>query len=200
DSKEGAEKQTAFADGRKRMEQAAAGGSPYIVASPVPDSDELDMIRAAARYRELLEMGVEIGVTPAMEFLGFFHNVYRLDQAIQIARAAEHDNACIVLDPFHLYRGGSGFSAVADVPGKLVAICHFNDAPPTPPQAEQTDEDRVYPGDGVLPLAEMLRTLKSSGYHGALSLELFYPTYWGQNPEDVARTGLAKMQGVVSQV
>jgi 2-keto-myo-inositol isomerase len=198
DSKEGGEKDAAFADCRRRMEQAAAVGAPIIVASPVPDSDELDVPRAAARYRELLEMGQRIGITPAMEFLGFFHNCHRLDQALLVARAAEHPSACVVLDPFHLYRGGSSFSEVADLNMAEVAICHFNDAPAAPPRAEQKDEHRVYPGDGILPLAAMLRTLRERGYHGALSLELFNRSYWAQDPTEVARTGLAKTEQVLA--
>jgi len=197
DSREGAEKDAAFEEVRRRMELAAAVGSRYIVASPVPDHDELDAPRAASRYRGLLQMGRELGVTPAMEFLGFFHNVYRLDQALLIARAADDKDACIVMDPFHLYRGGSGFSEVADVPGSFIAICHFNDAPASPPQAEQADKDRVYPGDGILPLAKMLQDIKAAGYTGALSLELFNPSYWAQDPETVARVGLEKMQAVL---
>ncbi|HET6382503.1 MAG TPA: sugar phosphate isomerase/epimerase family protein [Armatimonadota bacterium] len=200
DSREGDEKKRAFAEVRRRMEQGAAIGSRHIVASPVPDNDELDMVRAAARYRDLLVMGREIGVTPAMEFLGFFHNVYRLDQALAIAKAAEHPDACIVLDPFHLYRGGSGFDEIAAIPAKMIAICHFNDAPADPPRQEQGDKDRVYPGDGILPLAKMLGDLVRNGYQGALSLELFNPAYWANDPESVARTGLAKTREVLAKI
>ena len=198
DSKDGAEKHEAFFEARRRMEQAAALGARHIVASPVPDSDALDMQRAAGRYRELLELGREIGVIPAMEFLGFFHNVYRLDQALQIAHAAEHEDACIVLDPFHLFRGGSGFDKIADVPANMIGICHFNDAPASPPRIDQRDEHRVYPGDGILPLVQMLRNLAAGGYQGALSLELFNPSYWEEDAASVASVGLEKMKAVIS--
>src|SRR2546425_3358543 len=74
---EGADKEAAFGEARRRMEQAASLGAPHIVASPVPDTPHIDLGRAAARYRELLELGSQVGVTPAMEFLGFFRNVYQ---------------------------------------------------------------------------------------------------------------------------
>jgi 2-keto-myo-inositol isomerase len=195
---EGADKEAAFGEARRRMEQAASLGAPHIVASPVPDTPHIDLGRAAARYRELLELGSQVGVTPAMEFLGFFRNVYQLEQAVAIAQQAGHPEACIVLDPFHLYRGGSGFGGIKLLKDVKISICHFNDAPATPSQFEQTDAHRVYPGDGVLPLAQMLRDLASTGYSGFLSVELFNESYWQQDLRRVARAAREKTQSIIS--
>ena len=190
-------KNRAYDDVRRRMEQAAAVGSPSIVASPVPDAPNLDIGRAAGRYREILELGTAIGVVPAVEFLGFFENVYQLEQAVAIAQQADHPDACIVLDPFHLYRGGSGFGGIKQLKNTKISICHFNDAPAVPQQFDQGDSDRVYPGDGILPLAEMLRGLTRLGYKGYLSVELFNPTYWKQNLTKVARIAREKTEAII---
>jgi 2-keto-myo-inositol isomerase len=197
---EGAQKEAGFREARRRMAQAAAIGAPHIVASPVPDSSNLDIGAASARYRELLELGSDLGVIPAMEFLGFFRNVYQLEQAVSIARQADHPEACIVLDPFHLYRGGSGFGGIKLFKDVTISICHFNDSPALPPQFEQQDADRVYPGDGVLPLAQMLRDLKAIGYGGYLSIELFNPGYWKQNLREVANTAREKTESILSAI
>jgi len=195
---EGAHKDSAFAEVRRRMDQAASIGAPYIVASPVPDAANVDIGRAAAAYHELLELGDEIGVTPAMEFLGFFRNVFQLEQAVAIGQQAGHPEACIVLDPFHLHRGGSGFGGIKLLKDVKISICHFNDAPVTPPQFELADSDRVYPGDGILPLAELLCDLSLIGYTGFLSVELFNEVYWQQDPRAVARTAREKTKAIVS--
>src|SRR5207245_204972 len=100
----GAGKESAFGEARRRMEQAASLGAPHIVASPVPDAPHIDLGRAAARYRELLELGSEVGVTPAMEFLGFFKNVYQLEQAVAIAQQAGHAEACPLRRCFAIWR------------------------------------------------------------------------------------------------
>ena len=134
----GYHKETAYVEARRRLQQAAAIGAPHMVASPVPDSPHLDISLAAARYRELLEEGEAFGVRPAMEFLGFHRNVYQLEQALAIVQQADHPDGCLVLDPFHLYRGGSGFGGLKHLSSSAVAVCHFNDAPPSPPQFEQT--------------------------------------------------------------
>ena len=62
---------------------------------------------------------------------------------------------------------------------------------------EQSDADRVYPGDGILDLGQMISILKEAGYAGVISLELFNPNYWEQAPAEVTRIGLEKMQAVL---
>jgi 2-keto-myo-inositol isomerase len=195
---EGSLKDAAFAEVRRRMEQARSLGAPYIVASPVPDGPNADIGHAAARYHELLELGSEVGVTPAMEFLGFFRNVFQLEQAVAIAQQARHPKASIVLDPFHLYRGGSGFGGIRFLKGVKISICHFNDAPATPSQFEQGDSDRVYPGEGILPLAQMLRDLASIDYEGFLSVELFNESYWREDLRTVAMTARQKAESIIT--
>jgi sugar phosphate isomerase/epimerase len=78
-------------------------------------------------------------------------------------------------------------------------VFHMNDYPAKPARAEITDAHRVYPGDGVAPLVPMLRTLRSLGFRGVLSLELFNRDYWKQNPLTVAQRGLEKMRAVAKQ-
>ena len=44
----------------------------------------------------------------------------------------------------------------------------------------------------------MISILGSSGYTGVISLELFNPNYWEQDPLEVAKIGLEKMKSVVA--
>jgi len=44
----------------------------------------------------------------------------------------------------------------------------------------------------------MISILRSSGYNGVISLELFNPSYWKQDPLEVAKIGLDKMKSVVA--
>jgi len=86
------------------------------------------------------------------------------------------------------------------VNGKLIDVIHMNDYPSSKPVSQQTDSDRVYPGDGAAPLKQILTDLKAMGGTKVLSLELFNKTYWGQDALTVAQTGLNKMKAVVSEV
>jgi sugar phosphate isomerase/epimerase len=101
---------------------------------------------------------------------------------------------------FHLFRGGSGFNCLELVNGKVIEIIHMNDYPASKPAEEQTDSDRVYPGDGAAPLKQILQDLKNMGGTKVLSLELFNKTYWKQDALLVAKTGLQKMKQLVDEV
>ena len=184
--------QRALDEARQRMEQAVAVGASHIVASP--PMDPVDLSRAGEDYAELLEMGRQIGVAPSMEYLGFVESVYTIDQAWQIATDSGRADATVVMDPFHILRGGGAIESIAKIPGERVAIWHWNDIPGTKPAGEQTDADRVMPGDGVGPLREIERLARQQGYSGFVSLELFNPELWARNLEEVARIGLDKMQ------
>jgi sugar phosphate isomerase/epimerase len=70
----------------------------------------------------------------------------------------------------------------------------MNDYPATPPRQSISDKDRVFPGDGIAPLADIIRTLRAIDFNGYLSIELFNPDYWQRDPLEVAREALQKMQ------
>lgn len=192
----GAEHQQALEEAKRRMAQAAAVGATYIISSP--PREEADLQLGGENYRELLELGRDFGVKPAMEFLGFVDGVNKVKHAWEVMRVADHPDSTIVLDPFHLYRGGGEIDDMRGIPADKIAVFHFNDAPAHPAREAQTDADRVYPGDGILALKQMLSILENAGYNGVISLELFNPTYWERDPGEVARVGLAKMKSVIA--
>ena len=190
------EEHTANMDACKwKMEQAEAVGAAHIIAGP--PRERADRVRGAANYRELLEIGHEIGVKPAMEFLGFVEDINTIEDALEIITIAGHPDGTIVLDPFHIFRGGGSLESIAPLKPEQIAVCHFNDAPAQPPREQQADGDRVYPGDSMLDMPRMIALLKQIGYDGWLSLELFNEKLWQQDPLEVARRGLEKMRAVV---
>jgi sugar phosphate isomerase/epimerase len=182
----------ALEEAKRRMEQAVDVGAEFVIASP--PMDPFDLSRGGADYRELLEIGKRIGVRPAMEYLGFMKSVYTIEQAWQIVEDADHPDSSLIMDPFHILRGGGPIESIAKIPADKVAIWHWNDAPGDKPFAEQNDADRVMPGDGVGPLQEIERLALEQGYEGFVSLELFNPALWEQDPVEVAKIGLEKMQ------
>ena len=95
----------------------------------------------------------------------------------------------------HLHKGGSDYRGFNLMSADSMHVIHMNDYPADPPREKITDAMRVYPGDGVAPLGDILRTLHGIGYRGWLSLELFNESYWKQNDAPtVAETGLKKMR------
>ena len=187
-------------DSRRRMRQAAAIGAEHIQTIPQPARAwrDFDPFWAAARYRELLEIGLgDYGINPAMVFVEFLEGSRTMGQASQIAIDADHPKAKIIPDVFHMHIGGSGFSGLKHLQGDFIAIFQFNDAPASPTVPDLKDEHRVYPGEGILPLAQSLRDLRDIGYTGCISLELYNPRYWEQDLGGVAKTGLARTVRVI---
>ncbi len=78
-------------------------------------------------------------------------------------------------------------------------VFHINDYPAEPPREKISDQYRVFPGEGVAPTSDILRYLHEAGFRGFLSLELFNPRYFKQDPLEVARIGLEKMKAAVTK-
>ena len=186
---------------KRDMDSLRALGGRRIAAPPTGATNEagLDLNAAAARYRELIEVGRARDVMPQIELWGFSKNLSTLAEVLYVAAAANHPDACILLDVYHMYKGGSDFSNIGLVPGAKMHCLHMNDYPDAPPREQIADKDRVYPGDGVAPLDHILRTLVAGGFRGTLSLELFNRTYWEQPPQQVAKLGLEKMKAAVER-
>ena len=186
-----------FAECRRRMEQAVQLRAPFIIAGPPAGSADYET--GAARYRELLELGSQLGVHPAMEFLGFVEQLNTIEDALEVMSKSGHPQASTVLDPFHIFRGGGSVESIAKLTSVQVAVSHFNDVPSSPDRETQTDSHRVMPGDGVFDLQRYLELLRSIGYHGWLSLELFREDLWLRDPLEVARLGLEKMRRIAEK-
>lgn len=188
----GQDYEEAMTECRRRMEQSVALRARFAIAGP--PHGRVDFAQGARRYRTLLQTGIDLGVRPAMEYLGFAEEVNTIADALRIMDESGHPEATIVLDPFHCFRGGGGMDDIRRLTAERVAISHFNDAPTSPPREQQRDPDRVMPGDGHLDLKHYCDLLREIGYTRHLSLELFRQDLWDQDPEHVARIGLERMR------
>jgi 2-keto-myo-inositol isomerase len=183
------------------MEIMAALGCHRIAApsAGIGPTAQLDMFVVGERFAKLIDLGKETGVTPQLEFWGA-SRFYHIGQALMAAAVANKSGARILADVYHLFRGNSGFEGLKMVDGSMIEIFHMNDYPSSLAREKAEDKDRIYPGDGVAPLKEILTDLKNMKGPKILSLELFNREYWAQDPLEVAKTGLAKMKKIAGEV
>jgi sugar phosphate isomerase/epimerase len=193
-----AERTAGFETAKRDMDTLAQLGGTRLAAPPAGAKTPVDLDRAAERYRALLELGDRMGVVPQIEMWGGHPAIGTVDKAITIAIKADHPKACFLGDVFHTYKGGSGFEGFRLLGPRALLAFHLNDYPANPPRSEIKDEHRVYPGDGIAPITELLRTFLEIGASPALSLELFNKSYWERPAAEVARTGLEKMRAAVA--
>jgi sugar phosphate isomerase/epimerase len=184
--------ESSLKDTRRRMRMAADIGAEHIQTIPNTIGADYDLRWVANRYRDIIEIGQqEYGLSPAIVFVKFFP-LKTMGEAAAVALNANHPQAKIIPDTFHMYISQGGFEGLKLLDGKMIAIFQFADAPADPDPDDLQDQHRVYPGDGVLPLPQILTDLKASGFTGCVSLELYNPNYWEQDLRAVAETGLQK--------
>ena len=186
---------------KREMDMVAQIGGKRIAAPPAGATGlpKLDLMKAAERYRALLDAGEQAGVVPELEVWGFSKNLGRLSECIAVAVETGHRNACVLADVFHLYKGGSDFHGIRLLGAEAIQVLHLNDYPNDPPREKIDDSYRRYPGDGVAPLTDLLQTLRRTGGQKVLSLELFNRKDWSEDALEVAKTGLARMKAVVAK-
>ena len=177
---------------KRRMEMAARLGSPYLVATP--PRDDCPFTQLVEHYRDLLEIGRQVGVKPTLEYISFFGSVSNLAQVWQIIQEVDDPDATLILDAFHTYNGGGTLEDLRPIPVEKISHYHIDDAAPDKPLARQTDPDRVMIGDGPLDLKAEVDLLRGKGYQGTISLELFNPDLWAKDPAEVLKVGIQRMR------
>jgi 2-keto-myo-inositol isomerase len=188
-----------LADTRNRMRMASDIGAQHIQTIPNTIGLNYNQKWAADRYRDIIEMGInDYKLNPALVFVKYFP-VKTLGQAVGIALDANHPKAMVIPDVYHMYISEGGFEGIKLLRGDMIAIFQFNDAPAAPPLDQLNDSHRVYPGDGILPLPQIFKDLKGTGYKGCISLEMYNPEYWKEDLMMVAQTGLRKTLEVLQK-
>lgn len=174
-------------------------GYVLVVPSPRPAQWDADAIRHAgvAALRRLADVAARYDVQLGFEFLGFSEcSVRTLSAAWQTLQETGRDTIGLVIDSFHFYVGESDLASLDAIDPRRIFFVHLNDAEPRP-LAELSDAHRLFPGDGVIPLRQLVERLEQAGYGGAYSLELFRPEYWEWDPVRVATIGRQKMLSIL---
>ena len=188
---------------KREMDLLAQIGGKRIAAPPAgangAGAPNLDLMKAAERYRVLLELGDQTGVTPILELWGPSKNLHRLGECMFVVIESGHPKAGLLGDVYHIYKGGSDLNGLKMISAAAMPVLHMNDYPADPPRDKIADRDRIMPGDGMAPLTQILRGLRDKNGQTVLSLELFSQVYWQKDPLEVAKTGLAKMQAAVAK-
>jgi 2-keto-myo-inositol isomerase len=170
---------------------AAEIGCPYVVVVPgkLPENaSKAEIIDESVRVlSELSDIAGKYRVSLAFEFLGQIDcSVQTLDLCKEIVEKVNRENIGLVIDTFHFYAGNSTFEAIETLDPKKLFIFHINDAENLPKE-ELTDAHRLYPGMGILPIREIKERFDKIGYDRMVSIEIFRPEYWNEDPYEVAR-------------
>ena len=160
-----------------------------VVPSPTPQSgatEEEIRTESVRVLRELADIAEPYRVNLAFEFLGFpWCSVRTLGQCYDIVKEVNRPNVGLVIDTCHFYAGGSDLRDIERVHAPKLLILHINDVEDRPKETIE-DAHRLLPGEGVIPLDDILVRLSHIGYDGLCSIELFRPAYWERDPVELA--------------
>lgn len=173
------ERKMALEQLREEMNITASLGGQYI-AAPVQGIAVLDRNKYddyAERYKAILELGDETGVTPLIELWGM-GALHKVADCAHIVIATGHPKATMLLDFYHVHRGGNDWDTIDILNGKKLPVIHMNDYPGSPAFDQLKDSDRVLPGEGVCPFESVIPKLYQAGFRGGFSVELFNQGYW----------------------
>ncbi len=156
--------ETDVVDVRPMLESAQALGARHLLVVGLDD----DEARMVATFAALCAEAEPYGVRPALEFMRM-SSVATVQDADRIVAAAGHPAGAVLVDPLHLARSGGTPVDVAPLAAAhpdrypYVQLC---DAPRQAPGDGSTRDlyaeavtRRLNPGDGELPLPEMLDAL-----------------------------------------
>jgi len=179
------------------MDKVAQIGGKRIAVPPGNSRAAVSLDNAAKYYREALEAGEKIGVQPLLELWGTHPILGPLSHGIYVTVAAGRADASLLLDVFHLYKSGTPFTALKQINGASLHVMHLNDYPQAAEASSLNDGSRIYPGDGVAPLRQIMRDLRDSGFRGYFSLELFNREYWTRSADENLKTAMEKIRTTV---
>ena len=148
-----------------------------VIASfraPTDDPEEIKQ-ETVQSLLQLSDVADHYGVNLALEYMGLpDSSVKTFRQSLEIVDAVGRHNVGILLDTWHHYAFGSQPEDILLARDGQVFMVHVSDCPAREP-GQAIRSESYLPGDGVVPIADMLRNLKQIGYDSAVSVEIFDP-------------------------
>jgi sugar phosphate isomerase/epimerase len=158
------------ADVEDLAEAGSALGADLCIAAlyrPLEHADVVRDLRAAAAV--LAPAGLRL----AFEFTSY-GNATSLADAVAICDDVGWERCGLLVDAWHVFRGGESLADVAALDGGRIALVHVDDGA-AEPLADATVEGRCHrllPGAGAFDLDGFFDALAAAGYAGPISVEV----------------------------
>ncbi|RYE38913.1 MAG: sugar phosphate isomerase/epimerase [Hyphomicrobiales bacterium] len=123
-------------------------------ATEYSSGDEDECFR---RLEQLCDLTAANGMNVMLEFM-VYRPIDTLEHAMRVATSVGHSHLGVTIDALHFFRSGGNPSMLARVDPKRLACVQLCDAPAEPPAdlPREARYQRQYPGEGGLPLRELI--------------------------------------------
>jgi sugar phosphate isomerase/epimerase len=139
---------------------ARLGAKHVLVMSAEPNED-----RTVERFCDLCDRAGAFGLSVGLEF-AVYTGVRTLAHAAHVVARANRANAFVIVDALHFSRSGGVPADLATVDASLLRYAQICDASPDMPRPDDVPSlireartGRLLPGDGVLPLRDLVAAL-----------------------------------------
>ena len=146
---------------------------------------------------EIAAIGAQYEISFYLEALSWAP-IHTVDHMLELIDTAACDNLGVLIDFWHCFTSGSMPDEIAKIDKDLIRAVHFCDSAKGDGSSHH-DRD-IWTGDGIIPLAEWMRAIVSTGYDGWAACELFSLEHWGQDPQMVATRLREHLESVLGQV
>jgi sugar phosphate isomerase/epimerase len=149
-----------------RFEPLLEAGANLGAAAVTISGDDPDNTRLTANFARFCDLAHPFGLRVDIEFMRW-RAVGTLRQAEAIVRTAGKPNGAILVDALHLDRSGGAPDDIRAVPAASLRAVQLCDAVADRPETEtaiiaEAREGRLPPGDGALPLFDLLDALPAN--------------------------------------
>lgn len=193
-----------LAEYKELLEMGSQLGMKKIVVVPLVTEQKItksEIEKSAVKVlKEFSDLASPFGIEIALEFVGHPQcTINTFEHAYDIIKKVNRDNVGLVFDCFHFYAMNSSIESLKQADCSKISVVHIDDAEDFP-VGFLTDEDRLWPGEGVIPIQDYLTILRDKGYDGVVSVELFRPEYYQMSAEEVIYKAKQSTLAVVSSV
>lgn len=136
-------------------------------------------IKLSNRLRLIGRLLEQYDMNLALEYVGPHHLrnkwenkfIWTAENTIDWINFIGEENIGIVLDSFHWYTSEETVETILSLKPNQIKYAHINDARNVPVE-EILDNDRVYPGEGVIDLTSFLKAANEINYQGIITQEV----------------------------
>jgi 4-hydroxyphenylpyruvate dioxygenase len=157
--------------------------------------------RAADDLRALGERAAKRGLRIGFEALAWGRHISDYRDAWEAVRRTAHVSVGLVLDSFHSLARNTDLKAMSSIPRDRIFLVQIADAPALDMDPLSWSRHfRSFPGQGDLALLDFMRGLDTTGFDGALSLEIFNDQFRAGSARSVAVDGYRSLLYLLDQL
>jgi 4-hydroxyphenylpyruvate dioxygenase len=190
-----------FSRAERKLDMMGELGCDLLMACSTTSPHSLGGIqRVVDDYCELADLAKSRNMRVAFEALSWGRHINDYRDSWEVVRRGNHEALGLCLDTFHIFSRGVEIDSLCNIPGDKIFLVQLADAPKlTMDPLSWSRHYRCFPGQGELPVAEFVKNLKTTGYDGPLSLEIFNDQFRAGSVEANAKDGYRSLVYINSQ-